>query len=117
MNRTARVLVLVLAMPMLVAAQAVVNGRWEGQTPNRQAIALDLDAKDGSLTGTMTVGEQKAAIENGKVAKNTFSFSVVMGGSTEGFTGELAGDEIKMWMDKRGPSAAIALKRVKPAQK
>jgi hypothetical protein len=40
-----------------------------------------------------------------------------MGGGTEGFTGEIAGDEIRMWMDDRGPSAAVTLKRVPPAKK
>ena len=78
---------------------------------------MALTAKGSALTGTMTVGPQKSAIESGKVSKNTFTFSVAMGGGTEAFTGEVAGDEIKMWMDDRGPSTAITLKRVKPAQK
>ena len=105
-------LTLVLALPAVLQAQKTIDGRWEGQTPNRQAVALELTAKAEELTGTMTVGGEKAAIENGKVSKTGVSFTVAMGGAT-GFTGELKGDELKIWMDDRGPAAAITLKRAK----
>jgi hypothetical protein len=101
----------------LVHAQGVLTGAWQGQTPAGSALLMDLIAKGDALTGTLTVGTQKAPIEGGKVSKNTFTFSATMGGGTEGFTGEIAGDEIRMWMDDRGPSAAVTLKRVPPAKK
>jgi len=115
MNSTVRVLAFVLAMPVLLA-QAGLNGRWAGQTPNGQAIVMDLTVKGESLAVTMTVGKEQAAIENGKVAGTTFTFTATMGGGSEAFTGEVSGDEIKMWMDDRGPAAAITLKRATPAR-
>ena len=105
------VLVLMLTLPFLLHAQQV-TGTWEGQTPNRQSVRLELAAKGTNLTGTMTVGTEKASIANGKVSEKTFTFSVTMGGGTEAFTGELTdGQQIRMWMDDRGPAAAIVLTR------
>jgi hypothetical protein len=110
-------LAVVLTLPMLVHAQQV-TGVWEGQTPSRQPIRLELAAKGNDLKGTMTVGGEKAPVANGKVSKNTITFSVTMGGGTEAFTGELTDDQqMKMWMDDRGPAAAITLKRSEPARK
>ena len=102
----------------LLIAQQQLTGKWEGLTPNREPVALDLVAKGADVKGTMTVGEQKAAIDNGKISKNRFTFSVAIGGGAEAFTGELADSEIRIWMDDRGPGSAIALKRAAPpAQK
>jgi len=102
----------------LLIAQQQLTGKWEGLTPNRAPIVLDLAAKGADVSGTMTVGEQKSPIENGKVSKNRFTFSVAMGGGAEAFTGELADGQIRIWMDDRGPGAAITLKRApEPAQK
>ena len=117
MKRLTGTLALGLALSMPLHAQGALTGQWQGQTPNGASILMELTAKGSDLTGTMTVGPQKSAIEGGKISKNTFTFSVAMGGGTEGFTGEIAGDDMKMWMDDRGPSAAITLKRVKPAEK
>lgn len=117
MKNLVRTITLTLALPTFVLAQQAFTGKWEGQTPNRASIVLELAAKGADLTGTMHVGEQKSPIENGKVSKNTFTFSVAMGGGTEDFAGEVIGDDLKIWMVDRGPSAAITLKRVMPAQK
>jgi hypothetical protein len=117
MTRLTGTLALALTLSMLLHAQGALTGEWHGQTPSGASILMALTANGSALTGTMTVGPQKSAIESGKVSKNTFAFSVAMGGGTEAFTGEVAGDEIRMWMDDRGPSTAITLKRVKPAQK
>ena len=66
-----------------------------------------------SLTGTFTRSEQSAPISEGKVAKNTFTFKSTINDQTVAFSGELAGDDIKIWMDQQGPERAIVLKRVK----
>src|SRR5687767_14696907 len=89
---------LTLALSTLLIAQQTVTGRWEGVTPNRAPILLELAAKGADLTGTMNVGDEKAPIENGKTSKNGFTFRVAMGGGVEAFTGELAGGEMKLWM-------------------
>ena len=112
-----RALAVVLTLTALLHAQEV-TGVWEGQTPGRQPIRLELAAKGTDLKGMMTVGEEKAPIANGKVSKNTFTFSVTMGGGAEAFTGELTAEQqLKIWMDDRGPAAAITLKRGEPARK
>jgi hypothetical protein len=115
MRRLIGVFVLGLAVSLL-QAQGGLTGAWQGQTPGGSSLLLSVIAKGAELTGTMAVGPEKSPIEGGKVSKNTFTFSVAMGGGAEGFTGEIAGDEIRLWMDDRGPSTAIVLKRVTPAK-
>ena len=113
MRAVAHVIAVAILLSITAAAQARLGGKWEGQTPGRQSVVLELTTNGEALTGTMTVGAEQAPIENGKTSKTTVSFSVAMEGATERFTGELAGDELKIWMDDRGPSSAIVLKRVK----
>jgi len=45
------------------------------------------------------------------VSKNSFTFKAVVNDQTEGFSGEFAGDEIKIWLERQGTSSAIALRR------
>ena len=106
---------LILLAP-LVQAQGGVAGRWQGKTPSGEPVTLDLIVKGTSLTGTMTVNDNKAPLENGKVSNATFTFSVTMDGGVQAFAGEGAADEIKIWMEERGPSRAIVLKRAKAQQ-
>jgi autotransporter translocation and assembly factor TamB len=113
---TAVVLATFVASGLLIAQQQL-TGKWEGLTPNREPVVLDLVAKGADVNGTMTVGEQKASIENGKISKNRFTFSVAIGGGAEAFTGELAESQIRIWMDDRGPGSAITLKRAAPPAK
>jgi|RhiMethySRZTD1v2_1073278.scaffolds.fasta_scaffold1601719_1 hypothetical protein len=118
MKRFSAAVVATFVASGLLIAQQQLTGKWEGLTPNRASVVLNLVAKGADLTGTMTVGEEKAPIENGKISKNRFTFSVAMGGGAEAFTGEFADSELRMWMDDRGPGAAITLKRVAaPAKK
>ena len=117
MSRIAAFATLVFTLSAALVAAESATGRWHGKTPGGEPIQLELAAKGTDLTGTMTVGAQKSTIENGKVSESQFRFSVTMGGGTEGFTGEIKGDEIRMWMDDRGPSSAVTLTRAKPAQK
>jgi hypothetical protein len=94
-------------------AQTSVTGKWQGQTKNlRSQLVLNLTATETALAGTLTLNGQTANITEGKVSKNTFTFKVMLGDQTEGFTGELAGDEIRVWMDRQDRSNAAVLKRV-----
>jgi hypothetical protein len=65
------------------------------------------------LTGALVRNGQSATLSDGKASRNTFSFKATVNEQTEGFSGELEGDEIKIWMDRQGPSNAIVLRRAK----
>jgi hypothetical protein len=74
---------------------------------------LDLTATESALTGTVTRNDETVTIVDGKVSKTTFSFKATFNNQTEAVTGELAGDEMKVWLDRQGPDTAIVLKRLK----
>jgi hypothetical protein len=97
----------------VASAQTTLTGKWQGETNSGTAIVLDVVAKGEALTGTFTRAEQSAPITEGKVAKDTFTFKATIREQTVAFSGELAGEDIKIWMNEQGPSRAIVLKRVK----
>ena len=105
-----------LALPAVVHAQSAITGTWQGKTPNGFPLELHLVATERDLTGTFTRNGQSLTITEGKASKTTFSFKVTMNNETEGFSGEIDGDQMKLWMDRQGPSAAVALKRVKESE-
>ena len=113
MTRVLRGSLLVLLLAAVVHADASITGKWEGVTRNGTPIVLDLTATESVLTGTLTRNDETVTIADGKVSKNTFSFKATLNNQTEAVTGELAGDEIKVWLDRQGPDTAIVLKRVK----
>jgi hypothetical protein len=116
MRTFTRAIVVLIVFTASAAAQTTLTGKWQGQTPSGEPVTLDLIVKGASLTGTMTVNGSKASLENGKVTKTTFAFSVTMEGGPQAFAGEGATDEIKIWMEERGPSRAVVLKRAKAQQ-
>jgi hypothetical protein len=106
-------LAIVLSLAGIIAqAQTGLTGTWEGETRNGTTIVLTLVVKGTALTGTLTRGEETATLTEGKVAKNTFTFKATLGGQIEGF-GELAGAEIKIWLDRQGAERAVLLHRAK----
>lgn len=105
---------IVFSLAAIIAqAQSGLSGKWEGETRNGTAIVLTLVVKDTVLTGTLARDEETATLAEGKVSKNTFTFKATLGGQVEGFSGELAGAEIKIWLDRQGAERAIMLHRVK----
>ena len=114
MIRRIAVAAIVLLLASIIAhTQTGLTGTWEGETRNGTTIVLTLIVKDSALTGTLKRGEETATLAEGKVAKNTFTFKATIGGQVEGFSGELAGAEIKIWLDRQGAERAIVLHRVK----
>ncbi len=111
MKRVLMGVVIALALGLMVHAQAGVTGKWEGKTRNGFEIKLDLTAAEKALTGTLTREGQSSAIVDGKVSKNTFTFKATLSDQTEGFTGELDRDQLKVWLDRQGPSMAAVFKR------
>lgn len=105
---------LVLSLAGIMAgAQSGLSGTWEGETRNGTTIVLTLVVKDTALTGSLTRNEETVTLQEGTVAKNTFAFKATLGGQVEGFSGELAGAEIKIWLDRQGAERAIMLHRAK----
>jgi len=96
-----------------VDAQAGLTGKWQGETRNGTPIVLDLTVKDAALSGTLTRDGQPIPIADGKVSKNTFTFKATINDQVEAFTGELDGDQVKVWLDRQGRETAIILKRIK----
>ena len=97
----------------IVQAQATLTGKWEGETPNGAQLVLDLTATETVLKGTFIRNGQPTPIADGKVSKNTFTFKATLNDQTEGFTGEVAADQITVWMDRQSRERAAILKRVK----
>ena len=118
MKRILASITIAVVLAAVVHAQAQLSGKWEGETKSGSPIVLDVKATETALTGTLTVDGKPTTIDDGKVSKNKFTFNATIddgGGRNhmEGFTGELAGDQITLSLDKQGPSSAAVLKRVK----
>jgi hypothetical protein len=104
----------VMAMAtVFVSAQHALNGAWHGETRNGSAIVLTLEAKGDTLTGTLSRNGEATPIADGKVSAQTFTFKAALNGQTEGLSGEIAGDAIKVWLDRQGAESAITLRRAK----
>jgi hypothetical protein len=97
-------------------AQTTLTGTWQGQTPNGFPLVLELTADAGTLSGTLIRDGQPATIAKGKASKDTFAFEVTLGDRTEALSGTLDGDQIKVWLDRQGPTAAAVLNRVADAK-
>lgn len=116
--------VCLLALTALVAAQGSVNGTWTGEVQGGrgpQQITLSLKADGGKLTGTLTGGRGgDVMIEEGTITGNTLKFKskqMGRGGQiTFSWTGTLKGDEIAFSRMAEGGQAAaqeFTLKRQK----
>ena len=115
MTRFARAIAIFVATTALTAAQASLAGRWQGETANGTPIVLDLTVNGSTLAGTLIRGDQPVPIFDGKVSGNGFTFKATINGRTDGFSGELAGDQLRIWLDRQGAASAVLLARVKSA--
>lgn len=113
MSPRASVAAMVVTCSMVAHAQATLTGKWQGETANGASIVLDLAVKGTTLTGTFTRNGVSTPLSEGKISKNTFTFKATLNDQAEGFSGELADNQIKVWLDRQGVSTAIVLKRVK----
>ena len=112
-GRVASVAAIVLTCSIVAHAQATLTGKWQGETSNGTSITLDLAVEGTALTGTLTRNGVSAPLSEGKVSKNTFTFKATINDQTEGFSGELTGDHLKVWLDRQGASRAAVLQRAK----
>ncbi len=112
-GRLASVALMVLTCSMAAQAQATLDGKWQGETNAGATLVLDLAVEGTALTGTLSRNGVSTPLSEGTVSKKTFTFKAKLSDQTEQFSGELADDEIKVWLDRQGASTAIVLKRVK----
>lgn len=113
MNRYLTVGVILTLFACVIQAQEKLSGTWEGETGNGASVVLTLKVKGTVLTGTLVRSGQHSTLSDGQVSKNKFTFKATLNDRTEGFSGEVTGDEIKVWMDREGASDAIVLRRAK----
>src|SRR5262245_46921402 len=106
-------IVTLVAVLSVSAQQAALTGKWHGATNAGAELVLDLAAKEATLTGTLTRDGRTSTLSDGKISKNTFTFSAQLNDQAEKFAGEVAGDQIKIWLERQGPERAIMLKREK----
>jgi hypothetical protein len=98
---------------VLAAAQSTFTGTWRGETNAGASVQLELIVKGSTLTGTLTRNDQSTPISDGHVSKGSFTFKAKLSEQLETFSGERAGDDIKVWLDRQGRDTAITLKRAK----
>lgn len=113
MTRCIAVAAIMMTFACIVQAEDPLSGSWEGETRGGASIVLTLAVRGTVLTGTLVRSGQSATLSDGKVSENRFTFRATLSDQTEGFSGELAGDEITIWLDRQGPSTAIVLRRAK----
>ena len=104
---------MVLISAGMVQGQSPLTGAWEGETDGGASLRLDFTVKGTALTGTLTRNQQETPLSEGKVSKNTFTFKTTLNERAEGFSGEVEGDRMRIWLDRQGPEKAIVLTRVK----
>ena len=97
----------------VLQAQTSISGKWKGTTRNGMLVVLDLKAAEAALTGTVNRDGQTSTITEGKVSKSTFTFNAVLGEQTEALTGEVAGEQLKVWLDRQGRDGTVVFTRVK----
>ena len=65
------------------------------------------------LTGTLTRDGESSTITDGKVSKSKVTFKAILGEQEEALTGQLDGEQLKVWLDRQGPEGAVDFKRLK----
>lgn len=106
-------LALAIFAAALLAQAAGLTGQWKGATMNGTTLELNLAATSTTLTGTMIRRGESIKLTEGKVDGKTFTFKATVNEETAGFSGELDGDQISVWMDRQGREAAAVLIRVR----
>jgi hypothetical protein len=101
----------VLLCAVMIQAQARLTGTWQGETDGGASLVLELKVKGSELTGALTRNGQRTTLTDGKVAKNTFTFKATLNERSESFSGALEKEDIRIWLDRQGPSKAVTLKR------
>jgi len=125
-SRLCILIICVFAMPLALAAQAPVDGKWAGEVQGGrgpQMVTLTLKADGGTLTGSVAGGRGgENPISDGTIANNALKFKTQQQGRGGGapvtlnWSGTLKGDEIamtRMAEGGQGQAQEFVLKRQK----
>lgn len=120
-TRIAPGLVALMALTVMVAAAASVDGKWIGTSPGRDGKAREMTFNfktDGAnLTGTVSNRMGDREISEGKVAGDEISFVVKFTiGDREMralYKGKVAGDEIQFTVQRGERSSQMTARRVR----
>jgi hypothetical protein len=112
-NRLLLVSALALVLAITLQAQTAISGKWRGTTRNGMQVLLSLKADGGALTGSVTGDGETSPITQGKVSSSTIRFNAVLGDQNEALTGELDGEQLKVWLDRQGRDGAVVFARVR----
>ena len=99
-------LVLLVALTVVAAIAADIDGKWKGQLPGRDGnmreISFDFKADGAKLNGSMQGFRGDVPISEGRIENGAIQFKVStnLGGSlmVMNYQGNLAGSELKMKM-------------------
>ena len=113
MQTPAKMIAVLFLTALVSAAQTGIAGKWQGETDGGATIVLDLTVKGAELSGTLTRNGQSTPITEGKVAEKGFRFKATLGEDSATFSGEVAGETLRVWLDRQGPDKAVVFTRVK----
>jgi len=104
---------LALVLAAAGEAQVPIAGKWQGTTRNGMHVVLDLKTAGEVLTGTLTRDGESSTITDGKVSKSKVTFKAILGEQEEALTGQLDGEQLRVWLDRQGQDGAVDFKRLK----
>ncbi len=91
--------------------QNSLSGRWQGKM-GTDTLTLELLANDSQLTGTVLTAAGTAAISEGILDGNEFSFTVNMGGNTVAYKGTKQENTLHLSATGQGEPVTGTLQRV-----
>jgi len=118
-------LVRLFGLSMLLSATAVMgadlSGRWEGSIPTHgdetRDVSIQLKQQGAVLSGTLSVADITASVQDGKVDGDKLSFSITVDYNGDSvkvlFEGAASGAELKLTREivGRGGKQAFTVKR------
>jgi len=114
-------LMALVALTVMAAAAADVNGKWMGTTQGRDGksreVTFNFKADGANLTGTVSGRQGDREISEGKVTGDEISFAVkvTMGDRDMKmlYKGKVAGDEIQFTIQRDDRTSQMTAKRVR----
>jgi len=94
------------------AAPPDFTGRWLGKIGEEFDFGLALKTEGTKVSGTFYTPDGEGPISNGKISKNTLTFTYSVNGKTIPYTGTLAGDKLQLSYLNDGKEIKGTLSRI-----